>query len=459
MDSSTTNLPFNLPVAPQRRLPHSTEAEQAVLGAMMQSAQACALAKEQLTTAHFFHAQHQLMFEAALSLMERAIAVDGATLTAHLHDYGRLEEIGGAPYVLGVLESVVSLSNTEHYIGLVLDKAMARKVIDRAQALIEQGYNPDLTVDDLLDVAKQQFTSLEMSAKNADFSRIDDLLSAYIKNLELLSQQQGEITGLHTGFDALDSKTSGLQKNDLIIVAARPAMGKTAFALNLAQNVAMLNKANVAIFSLEMGAEQLVGRLISAEGRIDSHKLRSGMLSADDWRSLKVAVDALSETSIFVDDTPGIRIGQLRAKCRALHQQHPLNMVVIDYLQLMQGSSGGNNRQLEISEISRSLKELARELQIPVIALSQLSRQVESREDKRPMMSDLRESGSIEQDADIVMFLLRQDYYRKPEEPKDNMVEVIFGKHRNGATGSLKLGFKGEHARFENIVYVPDAQG
>jgi len=439
-----------------RNLPHNTEAEQAVLGAMMRSSQQVDDIKLRLKSEDFYHAQHQLMYEAMLSLLDRETAIDSTTLTSVLHDYGRLEEVGGAPYVLAVFESVTTLEHTEHYVNLMVEKSMARKVIERSHQLIEKAYDPEVQTDRLLDDAGRLFSDLEAHTKNEGFKKIDDVLKGYVSNLEQLSKQSGEITGLHTGFDALDKMTSGLQKNDLIIVAARPAMGKTAFALNVAQNVAKLNEANVAIFSLEMGAEQLVGRFLSAEGRIDSYKLRTGQLDMDDWRSLKIATDVLSTVNIFIDDTPGIKVGQLRAKCRALHKQHKLGLVVIDYLQLMQGNTGGLNRQLEISEISRTLKEIAREFEIPVIALSQLSRQVESREDKRPIMSDLRESGSIEQDADIVTFLLRQDYYRQPEEPKDNMVEVIFGKHRNGSTGSIKLGFRGEHARFENLIYMPD---
>ena len=252
--------------------------------------------------------------------------------------------------------------------------------------------------------------------------------------------------------------TSGLQNNDLIIVAARPAMGKTAFALNIAQNVAKLNHVNVAIFSLEMGADQLVSRLVSAEGRIEAHRLKTGNLEGADWRSLKIATDVLSNLGIYIDDTPGIRVGELRAKCRQLHQQKGLGLVMIDYLQLLSGSkANGGNRQQEVSEISRMLKEMARELKIPVIALSQLSRQVENREDKRPMMSDLRESGSIEQDADIVTFLYREDYYKKDPELNDNIVEIIFAKHRSGAVGTVKLAFRKEISRFENLVNVPES--
>jgi len=436
-------------------LPHNTEAEQAVLGAMMQSGELVEEIKNQLKVEDFHHPQHQLMYEVMLSLTNRQIAIDSTTLTAHLYDYGRLAEIGGAPYILAVFESVTTLAHTTHYVNLILEKAMTRKVIAKSHQLIEASYDPQIPAEQLLDAANKLFADLKLNTNDDGFKQINDVLQDYVSNLERLSRQTGEITGLHTGFDALDKMTSGLQKNDLIIVAARPAMGKTAFALNIAQNVAKLNTTNVAIFSLEMGAEQLVGRFLSAEARIDSYKLRTGTLNPDDWRSLKIATDTLSNINIFIDDTPGIKVGQLRTKCRTLHKKHRLGLVVIDYLQLMQGNGNGMNRQLEISEISRTLKEIAREFEIPVIALSQLSRQVESREDKRPIMSDLRESGSIEQDADIVTFLLRQDYYRADDEPKDNMVEVIFGKHRNGSTGSIKLGFRGEHARFENIVYLP----
>lgn len=438
-----------------RNLPHNTEAEQSVLGAMMQSSEKIEDIKIRLKTEDFYHPQHKLIYEAMLSLVDKEMAVDSTTLTAHLYDYGRLEEIGGAPYILAVFESVTTLAHTQHYVDLVLEKSTARKVIERAQHLIEQGYNPDLPIDQLIEEAKNQFSTIEGDTHNDDFRTISDVLKSYIANLEQLSKQTGEITGLHTGFDEFDKKTAGLQNGSLIIIAARPAMGKTVFAINIAVNAAKLNDINVAIFNLEMSAEEVVGRILSSEGRIEFGKLKTGTLDTDDWRSLKIATDSLSQVGVFLDDTSR-KVTQIIAKCRALKRQQGLGLVVIDYLQLMEGSrSSGGNRQLEISEMSRSLKLLARELDVPVIAVAQLSRSVESREDKRPIMSDLRESGSIEQDADIVTFLLREDYYRQPEEPKDNMVEVIFAKHRSGSTGSIKLGFRGENARFENVVYVP----
>ena len=439
-----------------RNMPHNTEAEQAVLGAMMQDEQQLEDIKIKLTTADFYHQQHQLIYEAMMSLIEKRMAVDSTTLTAHLYDYGRLEEIGGAPYILAVYESITTLAHTEHYINLVLEKSTARKVIERAQHLIEQGYNPEMPIEQLLEEAKHQFSTLEKDTTQEDFRTIADVLKDYITNLEKLSQLSGEVTGLQTGFDAFDKKTAGLQNGNLIIIAARPAMGKTIFAINIAVNAARLNNTNVAIFNLEMGAEEVVGRILSSEARIDFSKLKTGILNGDDWKSLKIAIDSLNSVGVFLDDTSR-KVSQIIAKSRTLHRQQGLGLIVIDYLQLMEGSrSSGGNRQLEISEMSRALKLLARELNIPIIAVAQLSRSVESREDKRPIMSDLRESGSIEQDADIVTFLLREDYYRAPEEPKDNMVEVIFAKHRSGSTGSIKLGFRGENARFENIIYMPN---
>jgi len=439
-----------------RNMPHNTEAEQAVLGAMMRSAEQIEDVKLKLKAADFHHPQHQLMYEAMMSLMEREMAIDSTTLTAHLYDYGRLEEIGGAPYILAVFESVTTLAHTEHYVNLVLEKSTARKVIERAHLLIEQGYNPEMPIDQLIEEAKRQFANLEDDTKNEDFRTIAEVMEDYIASLEERSKQTGEITGLQTGFEAFDKKTAGLQNGSLVIIASRPGMGKTIFAINIAVNVAKINRINVAVFILEMSAEEVVGRIISSEGRIDMGKLKTGNLDGDDWRSLKLAADTLNDTTVFLDDESTSKVGQIIAKCRALQKKEGLGLIVIDYLQLMQGNSNSGNRQLEVSEMSRALKLLARELNVPVIAAAQLSRSVESRENKRPIMSDLRESGSIEQDADIVTFLLREDYYRAPEEPKDNMVEVIFGKHRSGSTGSIKLGFRGEIARFENVVYMPN---
>ena len=439
--------------AANRQMPHSTDAEQALLGAMMLDERVCEDVKLKLNADDFYHHRHKIIYEAMMALLEQGIGIDVTTVTAFLQDHQRISEIGGVEYILTIFESVATTAHAAHYMEMVLEKSISRMIINRAQTIIEQGYDPEFSTQDLIDAAEQQFSGLARLSQGSDFKEIDDVITEFIKNVERLSQTQGEVTGLTTGFELLDKMTSGLQRNDLIIVAARPAMGKTAFALNVAQNVAKLNRANVAIFSLEMGADQLVSRLISAEGRIEAYRLKTGTLEGSDWRSLKIATDVLSNLGIYIDDTPGIRVGELRAKCRQLHQQKGLDMVMIDYLQLLSGSkANGGNRQQEVSEISRTLKEMARELKIPVIALSQLSRQVESREDKRPMMSDLRESGSIEQDADIVTFLYREDYYKKDAAENDNIVEVIFGKHRSGAVGTIKLAFRKEISRFENLV-------
>lgn len=440
-----------------RQMPHSTDSEQAILGSMMLDEKVCEDVKLKLQPQDFYHHRNRIIYEGILALLDQGTAIDVTTITAYLTDHQRIGEIGGFDYILHLFEGVATTAHTPHYVEIVLEKSVARQVISKAQALMEQGYDPTSTTQDLIDQAQQEFAGLTRLNQGSDFKQIDGVIVDFIKNVERLSQSQGDVTGLTTGFSALDKMTSGLQKNDLIIVAARPAMGKTAFALNVAQNVAKLNQANVAIFSLEMGADQLVSRLISAEGRIEAYRLKTGTLEGQDWRSLKIATEVLSNLGIYIDDTPGIRVGELRAKCRQLHQQKGLSMVMIDYLQLLSGSkSNGGNRQQEVSEISRTLKEMARELEIPVIALSQLSRQVESREDKRPMMSDLRESGSIEQDADIVTFLYREDYYKKDMETNDNIVEVIFGKHRSGAVGTIKLAFRKEISRFENLINMPE---
>lgn len=440
-----------------RQMPHNTDAEQAILGAMMLDEKVCEDVKLKLKPEDFYHHRHQIIYDAMMTLLGQGIGIDVTTVTAYLQDHKRIPEVGGVEYILTVYESVATTAHAEHYIEMVLEKSISRMVINRAQGLIEEGYNPETSTQDLIDLAEQQFSGLARLNQSSEFKQIDNVIVDFVKNVERLSQSSGDVTGLTTGYDALDKMTSGLQNNDLIIIAARPAMGKTAFALNVAQNVAKLNDVNVAIFSLEMGADQLVSRLISAEGRIEAYRLKTGTLETDDWRSFRIAIDTLSKLGVYIDDTPGIRVGELRAKCRQLHQQKGLGLVMIDYLQLLSGSkSNGGNRQQEVSEISRMLKEMARELKIPVIALSQLSRQVESREDKRPMMSDLRESGSIEQDADIVTFLYREDYYKKDPEQNDNIVEVIFGKHRSGAVGTIKLAFRKEISRFENLLNVPE---
>ena len=329
---------------------------------------------------------------------------------------------------------------------------MLRRLIRTATTIVTDGYTREDEVNEVLDEAEKQIMEVA-SRKNAGaFHDIKDVLVRTYDNIELLHHQKGEVTGIPSGFVELDRMTAGFQRNDLIIVAARPSVGKTAFALNIAQNVGRVTGENVAVFSLEMGAEQLVMRMLCAEGNINAQNLRTGALTDEDWRKLTMAMGSLSNSGIFIDDTPGIRISEIRSKCRRLKQEHGLGMILIDYLQLIQGSgrSSQENRQQEVSEISRSLKGLARELEVPVIALSQLSRGVEQRQDKRPIMSDIRESGSIEQDADIVAFLYRDDYYDQESENK-NIIEIIIAKQRNGPTGTVQLAFVKEYNKFVNL--------
>jgi replicative DNA helicase len=354
---------------------------------------------------------------------------------------------------------VPTAANIEYYARIVEEKSLLRRLIRTATEIASDGYSREDEVEALLSEAEKNILAVAQRKNAGAFHNIKDVLVRTYDNIEQMHQRAGEITGLETGFIELDRMTAGFQRNDLIIVGARPSVGKTAFALNIAQNVAHKTGENIAIFSLEMGAEQLVMRLLCAEGNIDAQRLRTGSLTDDDWGKLTMAMGSLSNSGIFIDDTPGVRISDIRSKCRRLKQEHGLGMILIDYLQLILGSGrAGENRQQEVSEISRSLKQLARELQIPVIALSQLSRGVEQRQDKRPMMSDIRESGSIEQDADIVAFLYRDDYYDKESENK-NIIEIIIAKQRNGPTGTVSLAFVKEYNKFVNLEtrYDPSA--
>ena len=435
----------------QQELPHNTEVEQALLGAMMMDAKKKAKIISEINVDDFYHEQHKTIFRVIHALHYDNKAVDTLIVTSMLSNYGRLEEIGGAPYILALFESVTSLAHTNHYIGLVLEMSNRRKLLDALEKSKENINNPEFALESLIDENKTLLESVKLNNAENNFKSIKELFGNSVEQIAKDSQRKSGITGLKTGFDKLDYTTSGLQNSDLIVLAARPAMGKTAFALNVAQNVARLNNVNVAVFSLEMGGEQLVKRMISSIANIPSHKIRSGTLNIDEWKKLKETEGAISNLGIYIDDSPGIDISKLRSKCARLHDEKNLGLIVIDYLQLIRGNGYGANRINEVSEISRTLKEIARELKIPVIALSQLSRQVETRENKRPIMSDLRESGSIEQDADIVIMMYREDYYRKPMEAKDGLVEIIFRKHRNGANDNFKLSFDVEYSLFKNI--------
>jgi replicative DNA helicase len=431
--------------------PHNYEAEQSVLGAIFLESQALITASEILQPDDFYRQAHQKIFQTMVGLSEVGSPIDVVTVTEELSAKKELEDVGGISYLTELANAVPTAANVTHYAKIVEEKSLLRRLIRVATSIVEDGYTREDEVEALLSEAERKMMEVANRKGSGDFRHIKDVLVETYDNIELLHSNKGEVTGIPTGFKDLDKMTAGFQRNDLIIVAARPSVGKTAFALNIAQNVATKTEENVAIFSLEMGAEQLVMRLLCAEGNIDAQVLRTGSLEAEDWRKLTMAMGSLSNAGIFIDDTPGIRINEIRAKCRRLKQEHGLGMILIDYLQLIQGSGNSkDNRQQEVSEISRSLKALARELQVPVIALSQLSRGVEQRQDKRPMMSDIRESGSIEQDADIVAFLYREDYYDKETE-NQNMIEIIIAKQRNGPTGTCTLAFVKEFNKFVNI--------
>ncbi|GKV67337.1 replicative DNA helicase [Sporosarcina sp. NCCP-2331] len=435
----------------ERTPPHNNEAEQSVIGAIFLEPQALITASEILLPEDFYRIAHKKIFETMLVLSDKGQPIDLVTITEELKVKNELEDVGGISYLAELANAVPTAANIVHYANIVEEKSLLRRLIRVATGIVEDGYTREDEVEALLGEAEKKMMEVSNRKNAGDFRHIKDVLVETYDNIELLHTRKGEVTGIPTGFRDLDKITAGFQRNDLIIVAARPSVGKTAFALNVAQNVATKTDENVAIFSLEMGAEQLVMRMLCAEGNIDAQVLRTGNLEADDWRKLTMAMGSLSNAGIFIDDSPGIRINEIRSKCRRLQQEHGLGMIMIDYLQLIMGSGrGSDNRQQEVSEISRSLKALARELKIPVIALSQLSRGVEQRQDKRPMMSDLRESGSIEQDADIVSFLYREDYYDKETEMQ-NMIEIIIAKQRNGPTGTVTLAFAKEYNKFLNI--------
>src|SRR3954464_10670051 len=431
--------------------PQNMEAEQAVLGAIFLEPSSLTLASEMLIPEDFYRGAHQRIFNAMLKLNDKGEAIDLVTVTEELAATKLLEDVGGISYLSELAGSVPTAANIEYYAKIVEEKSLLRRLIRTATSIAQDSYTREDEVDALLGEAEKSILEVSQRKSAGSFHQMNDVLVRTYDNIEVMHNRVGDITGIATGFAELDKMTAGFQRNDLIIVGARPSVGKTAFALNIAQNVATKTDEKVAIFSLEMGAEQLVMRMLCAEGNIDAQRLRTGSLTDEDWGKLTMAMGSLSNSGIFIDDTPGVRISEIRSKCRRLQQEHGLGMILIDYLQLILGSGrSGENRQQEVSEISRSLKQLARELKVPVIALSQLSRGVEQRQDKRPMMSDIRESGSIEQDADIVAFLSRDDYYHKESENK-NIIEIIIAKQRNGPTGTVSLAFIKEYNKFVNL--------
>jgi replicative DNA helicase len=434
-----------------RTPPHNIEAEQSVIGAIFLEPAAFSTASEVLVPDDFYRAGHQRIFAAMMKLADKGEPIDVVTVTTHLKNAKQIDEVGGVSYLSEVAGSVPTAANIVYYSRIVEEKALLRRLIRTATDIVSSGFEKEDEVEDVLNDAEKNILEVSGRKNSGAFKAIKDVLIDVYDNIEQLHHADADVTGIPSGFRDLDRLTSGFQRNDLIIIAARPSVGKTAFALNVAQSVAVNTDENVAIFSLEMGADQLVSRMLCAEGNIDAQRLRNGQLQADDWGKLTMAMGSLSNAGIYIDDSPGIRVSEIRSKCRRLKQEHGLGMILIDYLQLIQGSvNSKENRQQEVSEISRSLKGLARELNVPLIALSQLSRDVESRQDKRPMMSDLRESGSIEQDADIVGFLYRDDYY-DTESEKQNIIEIIISKQRNGPVGNVELAFVKEYNKFVDL--------
>jgi replicative DNA helicase len=434
-------------------LPRSIEAEQAVLGTFIIDKESAELIDSELRGDEFYFPYHQTIFKAMQKLREEEKDIDLLTMTIKLQELGQVDEIGGVSYLSKLTSSVVNAGNIKHYINTVKTRHITRLImIDAKQRYIEARQCEDPS--DI--IAGMQMTANDFSdrtVKAQDFRPIRDVVYESYENIEkrYASRSESGVTGIPSGFVELDRMTAGFQKSDLIIVAARPSVGKTAFALNIGQNVGIHTQETVAIFSLEMSATQLVDRMISAEGNVDAGRIRTGFVEGDDWEKVTIALGHLSAANIFIDDTPGINVHEIRAKCRRLKKSHGLGMVIIDYLQLIPGrGKRGENRQQEVSEISRTLKLMARELNVPVIALSQLSRGVEQRQDKRPMMSDLRESGAIEQDADIVAFLYRDDYYDKETEKK-NIIEIIIAKQRNGPVGTVELAFLKNFNKFVTL--------
>lgn len=438
-----------------KEMPHDIAAEQAVLGSMFMSKKACEKAIERLTPESFYQDRHAKIFKAISFLKESGSPIDITIVTNELEKRKELSSVGGVEYLSDIVIIVPSAANVEEYIKIVEEKAVRRRLIEAALAIETDSYNWNDTLDELIDKSEKNLMNISKARSGSEFQSISDVLYRTQLNLEKLSQVKGEVTGVPTGFYDIDKITSGLHENELIIIAARPAMGKTAFALNIATNIAMNTKKTVALFNLEMGAEQLATRMLASVGQIEGMRLASGRLEHNDWKRVNEAISKLADTNIYIDDTPGISIGEIRAKCRRLASEEDLGIIIIDYLQLISGSEKTqSNRQLEISEISRSLKTLAMELRIPIIALAQLSRSVESRDDKRPILSDLRESGSIEQDADIVAFLYRDDYYNKDTaiDESTSRSEFIIRKHRSGPTGTIDLIFKRNTSTFLNFT-------
>jgi replicative DNA helicase len=444
------------PASPQRALPHNLEAEKSVLGAILIHNEAFNHAAELIDSRDFFRDAHRRIFEKMVALSERNEAIDFVTLKEELARSGELEEVGGPAYIASLADGVPRSANVEHYAKIVKEKATLRNLIHSANRILSDAYRAEEDADVILDGAEKAIFEIAEDRIREGFVPLRDLVQSSFATIEKLQQHKGLVTGVPTGFVDLDEMTSGLQPSDLVLVAARPSMGKTSFVLNIAQHVGIQTDMTVGFFSLEMSKEQLFMRMLTAEARIDAHRFRSGFLNEKDYGRLSHALGTLADARVFIDDTASLGVLEMRAKARRLQSEHGLHLLIIDYIQLMQGRGRFESRQAEIASISRSLKGLAKELKIPIVALSQLSRASETRADHRPQLSDLRESGALEQDADVVMFIFREEQYRdadgQPNQQAEGIAEIIIGKQRNGPVGTAKLAFIKEHTRFENLA-------
>jgi replicative DNA helicase len=435
--------------------PQNLEAEQSILGGILLDNQALNPVLEIMDQSDFYSDAHRKIFTAILELSNRNEPADLITLSSVMKDQKKLDQIGGVSYLASLVDNVGSAANIAYYAKIVKEKSILRRLIGTATEIINSSYETSSDVDQVLDKAEHAIFDISENKIRPSFFPIREVIKDSFKNIERLYANKELITGVATGFDKLDDITTGLQKSDLIIIAGRPSMGKTAFALNIAQYAALESNVPVAIFSLEMSKEQLSMRMLSAESRVDSQRLRKGFLGETDWPKLTAAAGRLSDAPIYIDDTPAITVIEMKAKARRLKTEAGLGLIILDYLQLMRGSAYRDSREQEISEISRSLKALAKEISVPVIALSQLNRKVEDRTNRRPMMADLRESGAIEQDADLIAFIYRDELYNKSEDnPEKGIAEIIIAKQRNGPTGTVKLTFQEKYTRFENLATV-----
>lgn len=451
-ESFADDLPREL--QPERRTtrtpPHDLDAEKSVLGGVLLDNVSMMHIIDVIRAEDFYRPNHQRIFEAILRLQEKGEPIDEITLSTELQSAQQLDAVGGALYIASLVDRIPTAANIAAYAKIVREKSVLRQLINTATDVATAGYEGNENVDELLDQAEKMIFEIANKREKRGLVPVKETTKEALKRIEKLFERREAVTGCPTGYDDLDKILSGLQPSDLLIIAARPSVGKTAFSLNVVQNAAIRHKRSCAVFSLEMAKEQLVMRMLCAEGRIDGSRMRGGFLTENDWPRLGRAAGVIAESKIFIDDTPGINVLELRAKCRRLKAESGLDMIMIDYLQLMRSHRNVQSREQEISEISRGLKGIAKELNVPVIALSQLNRSVESRQDKRPMMSDLRESGAIEQDADVIAFIYRDEVYN-PESPDKGTAEIIIAKHRNGPTGTVKLRFFNEYVRYENL--------